>query len=71
MVIGPIFLGLKRMLLEREIIKNENLRLEDEDSLLLFILELYEKDHDYSYLFEYVKFNVLKEETMKIFIEKF
>ena len=53
------------------ILDRSELKIEDEDSLLLFILELYEKDHDYSYLFEYVKFNVLKEETMKIFIEKF
>ena len=59
------------MSLLEEIIKIENLRLEDEDSLLLFILDLYEKNHEYSNLFEYVKFNELSEETMNKFIENF
>lgn len=47
------------------------MKIENEDSLLEIIVELYEKDEKYSPLFEYVYFNNVTIETMKIFIEKF
>lgn len=54
-----------------EIIKNDKLRLEDEDFLLHEILELYGEDRRYSVLFEYVEFNNLKNSSLKEFIEHF
>lgn len=39
------------------IVSGDKMRLNDEDSLLRFILNLYEEDHSYSRLFEYVMFN--------------
>lgn len=47
------------------------MKIENEDSLLEIIVELYEKDEKYSPLFEYVHFNNVTIETIKIFIEKF
>ena len=54
-----------------QIISNESLQLFDEDSLLLFILNLYEKDVKYSPLFEYVIFSNVQEETLSKFINVF
>lgn len=54
-----------------ELIKNGNLRLESEDSLLLFILQLYEKDKTCSILFEYVKFKNLSKEPLTEFMNHF
>ena len=51
------------------IIKNAKLHLEDEDSLLYQILELYE--YDRRYFFEYVEFNNLKISSLKEFIDHF
>lgn len=64
---------LKKLDLEQieEIIKNESLKLDEEDSLLNFILELYEKDEKYSPLFEYVNFNNINEKSFVSFINKF
>ncbi|KAK8867140.1 hypothetical protein M9Y10_010114 [Tritrichomonas musculus] len=54
-----------------DIIKNPALKLYNEDGLLQFILELYEKDIKYSILFEYVQFNNVSKEVFKKFIEQF
>lgn len=54
-----------------EIISNENLKLKDEDSLLNFILELYQIDNKFSILFEYVIFSNVEESLLETFIEKF
>lgn len=53
------------------IIKSDKIKLEDEDELLLFILDLYEKDKKYSNLFEYIQFKNAKKETIEKFIQKF
>lgn len=53
------------------IISNENLKLYEEDSLLQFILGLYNEDHSNSRLFEYVLFNNISEELIQVFIQKF
>lgn len=54
-----------------QIISNRSLKLEEEDSLLQFILEMYENDVKYSKLFEYVVFSNVKEETLKTFVQTF
>lgn len=54
-----------------EIIKNKKLRLDDEDSLLHLIIELYEENRKYSSLFEYVEFEHLKSDSVKEFIDHF
>lgn len=51
-----------------EIISNESLQLKEEDSLLRFLIELYEKDDRYSPLFEYVIFQNVQEETFELFM---
>ncbi|KAK8839940.1 hypothetical protein M9Y10_031655 [Tritrichomonas musculus] len=54
-----------------EIIENEKLRINDEDSLMNFILSLYEDDRSYSFLFESVLFfNISKETLEKYTISK-
>lgn len=53
-----------------EIIKNENHKLNEEDSLIEFILTLYKEDRSTSNLFEYVLFYNLSEEKMKTFLEE-
>ncbi|KAK8893839.1 hypothetical protein M9Y10_022268 [Tritrichomonas musculus] len=53
-----------------EIISSESLKLRDEDTLLQFILDLYDFDHDYSNLFKYVIFSNISDGTFKNFIEK-
>ena len=54
-----------------EIIKSDSLQLDEEDTLLQFILDLYEKDPKYSPLFEYVIFNNIKQVTFEKFLNKF
>lgn len=54
-----------------EIISSDSLKLEEEDTLLQLLIELYENDINYSYLFEYVIFSNVKKETIKLFIETF
>ena len=54
-----------------EIFKNESFRIDSEDSLLTFILEMYEKDQFNSFLFEYVYFENVKNETLEKFIDCF
>lgn len=50
------------------IIHNEKLQLKDEDSLLQFLIDIYAKDHQQSYLFEYVEFlNVSQEGFLAFF----
>lgn len=52
-------------------LNEETLKIDDEDSLLNLIIELYTEDDKYSKLFEYVKFCNVSEETMSNFIERF
>lgn len=54
-----------------EIIKNTNLQLTDEDSLIKFINKLVEKDADYSRLYEYVYFSNVSDEEMDNFGNNF
>ena len=54
-----------------EILKREDLRIKSEDSLLELILELYEKDHRSSYLFEYINFSNLSRSSISKFIDSF
>lgn len=54
-----------------KIIKSDSLILEEEDSLLNFIIDLYKKDQIYSDLFEYVYFANVKEETLEEFVNCF
>ena len=54
-----------------EIIGNKSLKLHEEDSLLNFILTLYEEDRSYSRLFEYVLFNNLSMNALEKFIDLF
>ena len=54
-----------------EIIKNKTLKLEDEDSLLKFIIEMYSKSHEYSFLFEYVNFLNVSQKEIQHFYEIF
>lgn len=53
------------------IIRCKSLKLEDEDSLLYFILDLYEEDHKYARLFEYVVFQNASKSAVLQFFEKF
>lgn len=53
------------------IIKSDKLQLKDEDSLIKFIIEIYSKDHQYSYLFEYVDFFNVSEEELQNFYKIF
>ena len=54
-----------------EILNEETLRIEDEDSLLNFIIELYSDDDKYSILFEYVKLSNVSDEFLRKFIDAF
>ena len=54
-----------------EIIRNPSLRLNEEDSLIEFILELYKIDSKYSTLFEYVEFKNVKVDSLQKFIDLF
>lgn len=54
-----------------EIIENEKLRINDEDSLMNFILSLYEDDRSYSFLFESVLFFNISKDTLEKFINEF
>ena len=54
-----------------EIIKHENLQLDNEDSLIEFILQLYSEDESKSKLFEYVLFSNVSEEMINQFISVF
>ena len=51
------------------IVKNENLRLHNEDELLLFIINICEENNIYEILFEYVMLEYCSVETIKQFIE--
>lgn len=53
------------------IIGQPTLKLKEEDSLLNFVLELYMKDSKFSFLFDYVIFKNVKEETWRKFIDVF
>lgn len=63
---------LKKLSIEiiEEIVSNRKLKLKDEDSLLNFILSLYENDHSYSVLFDYVAFSNVSEEMFENFMKK-
>lgn len=54
-----------------EIISNEYLRLNNEDSLLEFVLSLYSEDHSYSNLFEYIQFSNVSEDSLFSFVDEF
>ncbi|KAK8842881.1 hypothetical protein M9Y10_025747 [Tritrichomonas musculus] len=54
-----------------EITRNQNLKLNKEDSLLEFILSLCENDHSHSNLFENVLFCNVSEETLEKFVNEF
>ena len=54
-----------------DIFQNEKLKLQEEDSLLEFILKLYEEDPSNSNLFEYVQFANVSEEKLKQFVDEF
>ena len=54
-----------------ELIKNKNLRIENEDSLLQLILDLYEENYSCSYLFEHVNFINLSQNAFSEFIDRF
>ncbi|KAK8898305.1 hypothetical protein M9Y10_000588 [Tritrichomonas musculus] len=53
------------------ILDRSELKIEDEDSLLRFILYLYQKDHKYSPLFEYVYFENVNDDTLETFVDQF
>lgn len=53
------------------IIGNEKIFLKEEDSLLKFILNLYEKDQRAAPLFQYVIFRNVSKDCLREFIEKF
>lgn len=54
-----------------EIIKRDNLKLEDEDSLLQIILAKYKENHSSSVLFEYVRFSEISQPLMDEFVKNF
>ncbi|KAK8840580.1 hypothetical protein M9Y10_030791 [Tritrichomonas musculus] len=54
-----------------EIIKKEKLELESEDSLVEFLIELYERKKESAFLFEYVYFNEISKETIEKFVDAF
>lgn len=53
------------------IIANDSLKLDDEDALVDFVIDLYKVDVKYSILFEYVIFTNLKEKAIEKFINTF
>lgn len=53
------------------IISNKSLKLQEEDTLLGFILEMYEKDRTTSPLFEYVLFNNVSKDMIETFLQEF
>lgn len=54
-----------------EIVKNEKLRIDDEDWLLEFILDMYAKDAMYASLLEYVHFQSVSEHCLERFVNEF
>ncbi|KAK8850239.1 hypothetical protein M9Y10_018364 [Tritrichomonas musculus] len=54
-----------------EILFQDELKIEDEDTLLRFILEIYEKDKKYAPLFEYIYFENVKDEALSEFFNEF
>ena len=54
-----------------EIIKNEKLKLESEDSLVEFLIELYERKKESAFSFEYAYFNEISKETIEKFVDAF
>lgn len=63
---------LKRLDVEvlNKILSNENLRINDEDSLFQFIIEMYEEDQSKSPLFENIIFSNISNESLELFINK-
>ena len=55
----------------KEIIENEEFKIDEEDTLLRFIIEKYEEDTQYCELFEDVIFNNVSEKTVEEFINVF
>lgn len=53
------------------IIRKETLKLNEEDDLLKFILNLYEENNENSPLFEYIEFDKVSKEAFENFIESF
>ena len=53
------------------VLKSEKLQIEDEDSLLSFVLEMYESDHSHSHLFEHVVFSNVSVDKMCEFTRVF
>lgn len=53
------------------IFQNQELKIDDEDSLFSFVIELYKNDHSYSILFEYIQFCNLSEKSLELFINEF
>lgn len=54
-----------------EIVQNKKLKLSEEDSLLEFLLKLYEKDHSNANLFEFVLFSNVSTEKLEQFVNEF
>lgn len=54
-----------------QIITNSNLQISDEDSVLNFVIDLYEQNDSFSPLFEYVIFSNVTQESLIHFINKF
>ncbi|KAK8871588.1 hypothetical protein M9Y10_007322 [Tritrichomonas musculus] len=54
-----------------DIFRSDKLFLNDENSLFQFIFELYEQDHSYAVLFEYVAFCNISDEMFDTFVDKF
>ena len=54
-----------------EIIKKEKLELESEDSLVEFLIELYERKKESAFSFEYAYFNEISKETIEKFVDAF
>lgn len=54
-----------------KVVNNEHLLLESEDELLLFIMKLYEKDHNFAFLFEFVYFSNVESASIEKFLAIF
>ena len=54
-----------------EVVKNRNLHIDNEDSLLKFLIEIYKEDQSASFLFDYVIFGNVSREGLLDFYEAF
>ena len=54
-----------------KIVSNEDLKIDDEDSLLQFAMKMYESDRSFSFLFEHVLFTNVSEKCLESFIALF